>query len=71
MENRPENKKEAPGNPTQKDKMELPGQQPQSPKKEKENKKDKKEDDPGPIGKQQYGNPKNQSGKNTSPDSED
>ncbi len=69
MENHPDNKKEAPGKPEQKDKMELPGQQPQPPKKE--GKKEKEEEDPGPIGKQQYGNPKNQSGKNTPPESED
>lgn len=66
MENKPDNKKEAPGAPTQKGKVELPGQQP-----DKEEKKKKDEEAAGPLSQEDYGNQKNQSGKNTSPDSED
>ncbi|QEC42013.1 hypothetical protein [Pseudobacter ginsenosidimutans] len=68
MNNGPDKKKEAPGQPNQKGKIELPGATSQPPKKEKDKKKD---DDAGPIGRQDYGNPKNQSGKNTPPESED
>ena len=68
MNNESDKKKEAPGQSNQKGEIELPGTTPQSPKKMNDK---KKEEDAGPISQQDYGNPKNQSGKNTPPESED
>ncbi|MBO9633324.1 MAG: hypothetical protein J7578_09415 [Chitinophagaceae bacterium] len=70
MKKEPENKKEAPAKPNQQDPVELPGMTPEQ-KKEENEKKKKEEKDAGPLGQENYSSPKNQSGKNTSPDSED
>ncbi len=67
MKNQPEKKKEAPGKPDNKGKMELPGQ----PRKQEKEEKKKEDQDAGPLNQEDYSSPKNQSGKNTSPDSED
>lgn len=77
MKTNPADKKEAPGAPSQKEKVELPGQQPgkeekeTKPRIEKTEQEKQDEADAGPLSKKDYGSQKNQSGKNTSPDSED
>jgi hypothetical protein len=70
MKDRPENKKEAPGKADPNEDMKLPGMEPGGEKQEKEEKKNEKKD-AGPLSEEQYSSQKNQSGKNTDPDSED